>query len=158
MPGPIVSHQVQRFRTNPVSVRNAMAIILTATILTVFVSGFLVWLVDRENFPNMGIALWWAIQTVTTVGYGDVTPTTSLGRLIASFVLIESIAFLSIVTAVITSTFVEQARRERQKTTGEPSNRDLSEMITELTAKVDHLEQVIQGLRDDPGSRSGRDR
>ena len=78
------------------------------------------WTVDRENFPTIGVAFWWAIQTVTTVGYGDVTPTTALGRFIGSFVLIESIAFLSIVTAVITSTFVEQARQQRQLESGEP--------------------------------------
>jgi voltage-gated potassium channel Kch len=157
MPGPVITHQVQKFRRNPVSVRNAMALILTATTITVFASGLLMWLVDRDNFPSIGVALWWAIQTVTTVGYGDVVPTTALGRTIGSFVLIESIAFLSIVTATITSTFVEQARRQRQQQTGEPTNHDIADMLAELTAKVDHLEASIRELRDGPQSRSGRD-
>lgn len=157
MPGPVITHEVERFRRNPVSVRNAMALILTATTVTVFVSGFLMWVVDRDNFPNIGVALWWAIQTVTTVGYGDVVPTSTLGRAIGSFVLIESIAFLSIVTAVITSTFVEQARRQQQSQNREPTNSDMAAMIGELSAKVDQLEASIRELRDGPDSRSGRD-
>jgi voltage-gated potassium channel len=135
-----------------------MTLILTATTITVFASGLLMWLVDRDNFPNIGIALWWAIQTVTTVGYGDVTPTTTLGRTVGSFVLIESIAFLSIVTAVITSTFVEQARRQHQSESGEPTNRDMAATLDELIAKVDRLEASIRELRDGPDSRSDRDR
>jgi len=158
MPGPVIEHEVKRFRNNPVSVRNAMALILTATFITVVVSGVLMWAVDRENFPTIGVAFWWAIQTVTTVGYGDVTPTTSLGRFIGSFVLIESIAFLSIVTAVITSTFVEQARQQRQLESGEPSNREVLAMVMDLSAKVDRLEETIRRLRDDPDLRSERDR
>jgi voltage-gated potassium channel len=157
MPGPVITHQVQRFRSNPVSVRNAMALILTATTFTVFASGLLMWLVDRDNFPNIGIALWWAIQTVTTVGYGDVVPTTTLGRLIGSFVLIESIAFLSIVTATITSTFVEQARRQQQSQNREPTNGEIAAMLAELDAKMDRLDASIRDLRDGPGSRSGQD-
>ena len=157
MPGPVITHQVQRFRENPVSVRNAMALILTATTFTVFASGLLMWLVDRDNFPNIGVALWWAIQTVTTVGYGDVVPTTTLGRAIGSFVLIESIAFLSIVTAVITSTFVEQARRQQQAQNREPTNSEVAAMLGELTAKMDQLDASIRDLRDGPGSGSGRD-
>ena len=158
MRGPIVARQVTRFRDNPISVRNAMALILTATTVTVFASGLLMWLVDRDNFPNIGIALWWAIQTVTTVGYGDVTPTNTVGRAIGSFVLIESIAFLSIVTAVITSTFVEQARRQHQSDTGEPTSRELAAALGELMAKMDQLEASIRELRDGPDSRGDRDR
>ena len=39
------------------------------------VGALVMWLVDDENFPNYGVALWWSAQTVTTVGYGDVVPT-----------------------------------------------------------------------------------
>jgi voltage-gated potassium channel len=131
---------------------------LTATTLTVFASGILMWIVDRQSFPNIGLALWWAIQTVTTVGYGDVTPTSTAGRAIGSFVLIESIAFLSIVTAVITSSFVEQARRQRQVESAEPTNRDMSEMLSDLIAKVDRLQASVRDLRDDPDSQTERDR
>ena len=158
MPGPVVRREVERFRRNPVSVRNAMALILVATTITVFASGVLMWLVDPDNFPNIGVALWWAIQTVTTVGYGDVTPTNTVGRAIGSLVLIESIAFLSIVTATITSTFVEQARRQHQVNAGEPSNREVLAAVSDLSAKVETLEATIRALRDGPDLRGDPDR
>jgi voltage-gated potassium channel Kch len=156
MPGPIISREVERFRRDPVSVRNAMALILIATILTMFIAGFLVWLFDRQDFPNIGVALWWALQTVTTVGYGDVTPKTVVGRLIGSFVLIESIAFLTIVTAVITSTFVEQARRQRERAEGGRYS-ELVAALSDLSAKLDQLEASVRDLRGGPQSRSEPD-
>ena len=42
----------------------------------------LISLIDSEEYPNLGIGMWWALQTVTTVGYGDVTPTHFSGRLV----------------------------------------------------------------------------
>jgi voltage-gated potassium channel len=48
----------------------------------------------------------WALQTVTTVGYGDMTPARTSGRLVAAFVMLEGIAFVAIIVAAITSTFV----------------------------------------------------
>jgi voltage-gated potassium channel len=56
--------------------------------------------------------MWWALQTVTTVGYGDVTPTHFGGRLVGAAVMLEGTAFIAIVTAVITSTFIARATKE----------------------------------------------
>jgi voltage-gated potassium channel len=156
MPGPIISREVERFRRDPVSVRYAMALILTATVLTMFIAGFLVWVFDRQDFPNIGVALWWALQTVTTVGYGDVTPKTVVGRIIGSFVLVESIAFLTIVTAVITSTFVEQARRQRERAEGGRYS-ELVAVLSDLSAKLDQLEASVRHLRGGPQSPSDPD-
>ncbi len=63
-------------------------------------------LVDRTNFPNYGIAVWWAIVTLATVGYGDVVPTTPLGRIVGSAVIILGVTFLAFLTATVTSLFV----------------------------------------------------
>ena len=59
------------------------------------------------------MGLWWAVQTVTTVGYGDHTPVTVSGRLVAAFVMLVGIGFLTVVTAAITSTFVSRAEGEQ---------------------------------------------
>jgi voltage-gated potassium channel len=56
--------------------------------------------------------MWWALQTVTTVGYGDVTPKHASGRLVGVIVMLEGISFLAIITAVITSSFVARAEHE----------------------------------------------
>ena len=66
---------------------------------------------DKKTFPNIGDGLWWAIQTVTTVGYGDLVPTSTAGRFVAALVMVVGIGFLTVVTAAITSAFIESARR-----------------------------------------------
>ncbi len=61
----------------------------------------------------MWVGMWWALQTVTTVGYGDVTPAHVSGRIVGSVVLLYGIGFLTITIAAITSTFVTRAEREQ---------------------------------------------
>jgi len=69
-----VEGRFEAFLRKPLSVRKAMGVIVTATIVSVAIGGVVINLVDAEEFPNVGIGLWWALQTVTTGGYGDVTP------------------------------------------------------------------------------------
>jgi hypothetical protein len=57
----------------------AAAVIATVTTLTTIVAGLLMTVADHDNFPSVGRGLWWAIQTVTTVGYGDVVPDSTGG-------------------------------------------------------------------------------
>ena len=89
--------------------------IVTATILIVVGAGILISLIDNEEYPNVWIGIWWALQTVTTVGYGDVAPTHFSGRVVGALVMLEGIAFVAIITAAITSTFVARTRRRERK-------------------------------------------
>src|SRR5262249_51871432 len=109
----IVEHQFTAFLRTPLSVRKAMAVIVSATVVSVVIGAVVITLVDNDEFPNLGVGLWWALQTVTTVGYGDVVPADPVGRTIGAVIMLESIAFIAIVTAAITSSFVERARREQ---------------------------------------------
>jgi len=74
---------------------------------------------------------------VTTVGYGDVTPTNTAGRLVGGLFLLEAISFVTIVTAVITSSFVERARQQRiaDSETAEPVG------IEQLTAQLSSISE-----------------
>jgi hypothetical protein len=63
-------------------------------------------LVDKKDYPTYGEALWFATQTVTTVGYGDVAPTTSVGRFFASVIMLTGFAFLSVITGIVASALV----------------------------------------------------
>ena len=110
-----VERRFEAFLRKPLSVRKAMGVIVAATVVSVAIGGVVINLVDAEEFPNVGIGLWWALQTVTTVGYGDVTPQNGAGRLVGAVIMLESIAFIAIVTAAITSSFVERARREHPR-------------------------------------------
>jgi voltage-gated potassium channel len=76
-------------------------------------AGFLAWLVDRRDFETLGDAMWWALVTVATVGYGDVVPETTWGRLIGSAVIVMGVTFLAILTATVTSYIVSAEQEAR---------------------------------------------
>ena len=63
---------------------------------------------------------------VTTVGYGDVAPKNPSGKIVAALIMLEGVAFLAIVTAAITSTFVTRAARERLATVEGAETDDVS--------------------------------
>ncbi len=140
-----VSRRLAAFLTGPASVRNAIRVIVAATVVMTVVGALLVWLFDRRDFSNFGDALWWALQTVTTVGYGDVTPKNGVGRVIGGAVLLYSLAFLAILTAIITTSFIERARSERPGADKDP----VSERLDDIVSRLDRLEQLLQTARDD---------
>jgi voltage-gated potassium channel Kch len=79
---------------------------------------------------------------VTTVGYGDVVPRTVLGRIVAAVVMLQGIAFIAVVTAAITSSFVARAARERIYGQPHPELTDRQRMeqrFDDLERKVDQL-------------------
>jgi voltage-gated potassium channel len=147
----LIERRVERFLREPPSVRNAAGVIVLATVVVVVGAGVLISLIDSEEYPNLGLGMWWALQTVTTVGYGDVTPTNVTGRLVGAAVMLEGTAFIAIVTAVITSTFVARATRESDaaRMQDEVSDRELMEKrFDELERKLD----LLRTTRTEPGA------
>jgi voltage-gated potassium channel len=103
-------------------------------------------LLDHDEYSNIWVGMWWALQTVTTVGYGDVTPKHTSGRIVASFVMLEGIAFLTIIIAAITSTFVARATEEREKAEeakGETEEQRLEAKLDDLSVRLDRLETLL---------------
>lgn len=109
-----VSRAIDKFMADPSSGRNAILLIVVANLATVVVGGLAIWLLDRRDFEHLTEAFWYILQTITTVGYGDVTPIDPLGRLIGAGVMLLGIAFISILTATITSSLVEARQAERR--------------------------------------------
>jgi voltage-gated potassium channel len=108
-------------------------------------------LIDDEDYGSVGEGMWWALQTVTTVGYGDSTPTNVEGRIVAAFVMLEGIAFLSVVTAAITSTFVARATREREAAQAKEQSSDAERIEARLDLlehKLDSLAAMLRGTGD----------
>jgi voltage-gated potassium channel len=138
-----VKRQVDRFLDEPATIRRAMAVIMSAMTVTVVLAGLLVWTFDRHDFPTFGIGMWWALQTVTTVGYGDVTPTTHIGRAVGAVIMLEAIAFMSVFTALIATSFVERARAEHAK--ADPT---LSR-IEEILLRLKRIEEALGTNRED---------
>jgi voltage-gated potassium channel len=96
-------------------------------------------LIDSEEFPTFGLALWWSIQTVTTVGYGDVTPKTVEGRFVAGVLMVAAIALISLLTASIAAAFVNRLQRRRAELHQDP-------VLSALERIEQRLEQLEQRL------------
>jgi voltage-gated potassium channel len=138
----LVERKMSRFLSGPVSVSGAANVIVVVTTLVVVLGGVLMRVVDGDEYPSVWKGMWWALQTVTTVGYGDVTPREPAGRIVAAFVMLEGVAFLSIVIAAITSIFVARAQRERAGV-GDGGTTAIHERFDELQARLDSLEKTL---------------
>ena len=101
----------------------------------VFGFGVLMWLVDREDFPTLGVALWWAVSTVTTVGYGDVVPVQPTGRFVATGLMIVGYASLSLLTGIVASLLVQ--RRAHEDSSFARVEERLAEVERLLRSKLD---------------------
>lgn len=122
--------------------RGAAIVIAAATIAITVATGIAMTIVDRENYPTIGSGLWWAVQTSTTVGYGDNVPTNVAGRLVAAFVMLVGIGFLTVITAAITSTFVSRSRLEPAPTDAETS---IAEQLRQINARLERIEARQNG-------------
>ena len=112
--------------SQPLSISRAAWVIVTSTAGVVVVSGVAMWALDHSEYPNVGRGIWWALQTITTVGYGDVTPTHVSGRIVAALVMLWAIAFVAVLVAAITSTFISSVQqRQAAKDAAEEENKRL---------------------------------
>ena len=97
--------------------------------------------IDRDNFPSIGTGMWWAVQTVTTVGYGDDVPVTAGGKIVAAVVMLLGIGFVTVITASITGAFVARSRQKEYE--GQPANISADQ----LADIIDRLERIEAGMR-----------
>ena len=137
---------MNRFLREPVSVRNAASVIVVTTLVIVIVGGVAMRILDHHEYSNIWLGMWWSLQTVTTVGYGDVTPKNAPGKLVGALVMLQGIAFLAIITAAITSTFVARATAERDAAAQASEDRAdelLDSRLVELSQRMDRLEQLL---------------
>ena len=93
------------------------------------------------NIKTVGNALWWAVVTLTTVGYGDYTPVTWPGRVAATLLMFVGFGVLATVTAQISSSFIDQAARSRAKEAGGAAS-EASEQEAQLRGIADQLSRL----------------
>lgn len=127
----------------PITARRAAWIIATATVSLTVAAGLAVWLFDHKEFENLNDALWWSLQTVTTVGYGDIVPKQTAGRLIGAVLMLNGIALITVISAAVTATLIEQARRLR------------SDSEEQVLAKLEQIEARLAQM--EPGGSPPRE-
>jgi voltage-gated potassium channel Kch len=125
----------------PLTPLRAARIIGAYTLAVTVAAGAVGRLADPKDFHTLGGALWWALQTVTTVGYGDIVPTGTGGRVIGAVVMVSGIGFLTVITATVTVAFVEAARRRR----GADVPTALVARLDEIAARLATIEARLPG-------------
>ena len=101
---------------------------------------------NEDSFPSFGLAVWWALQTVTTVGYGDVVPSGAMGKVIGSIEMVLGVSFISFVTAGVTSVVVQRSQDQRYEQTRVQSEQDVQRLIDalgEIRAAIAELERRL---------------
>jgi voltage-gated potassium channel len=144
-PGRLGRRLDERIARKGLRPRYAAYVIVVAWAIGVVVFGVVERLVDPGTFDNVWLGMWWAIQTVTTVGYGDVVPGSTAGKVIASFLMLGGLSLFAVVTGAITSAFVAQRQKDLMA-----DDDPVARRLDEMTAKLDALQADVARLR--PGA------
>jgi voltage-gated potassium channel len=141
-----------RLLARPLTARRAAQIIVLLTFAITVIGGVLIWIVDHDEFPNLGTSLWWSLQTVTTVGYGDVVPAQTGGRVIGAVLMLQGIGFITVVAAAVTAALIEQARARHRADESEAAER-----LDRIDERLAAIERALGGTRPDgsPTEESG---
>jgi voltage-gated potassium channel len=128
--------------------RRAATIIAGFTVAITVAGGVLERFLDHREFHTVGKGLWFALQTVTTVGYGDVTPRLREGRIIAAVIMLAGIGFLAVITASVTATLVESSRRRFAAS----AEVDVAQRLVEVNERLSRIETALRdaGSGDSP--------
>lgn len=125
--------------------RFAAYVIVSFWTVAIIVFGVVERLVDPRTFHSIWLGMWWATQTVTTVGYGDIVPQQTIGKVIAVFLMLGGLSLLAVVTGAITSAFVTRAEAERREAGEDPMTIRLEEMAAQLEAIKGELARLKHG-------------
>jgi voltage-gated potassium channel len=128
----------ERVAENPF--KGAWWAIAVVTVGVTIIGGLLVRLTDSASIRSVESGFWWALQTVTTVGYGDVVPASIAGRATAAVVMLAGLSFLAVTTAAVTNAFVEASARRR----GEHADDTMLAEIRGLRAELEELRAELR--------------
>jgi voltage-gated potassium channel len=119
--------------------------LLIVTIVTLG-AGVLVWVVETDepdpNIESVGDGLWWAITTLTTVGYGDRFPTSPMGRGIAVVLMLVGVGLLGLLAATLASIFIGRDRVEEPEPN--PELREVLDRLERIERRLDAVHPVDQ--------------
>ena len=110
--------------------------ILAALIFFIFLFGYLFY-VSEPDVRDLGDGIWWALVTITTVGYGDITPVTTLGRIVASSLMLLGLGLIATITAIVSAKFI-------QNFVDHHTNDDVLEKLEELQLELDDIKKKLQ--------------
>lgn len=157
-----IEKRVERGGLRP---RHAAYLIGAFWALAVIVFGVVERLIDPKTFHTVWLGMWWAVETVTTVGYGDIVPSQTAGKVIAGFLMLGGLSLLAVVTAAVTSGFVARSQQAARPAGQDPVMRKLDELaaqgpdpvmrkLDELGAQLEAVHTELERLRGANGTDS----
>jgi voltage-gated potassium channel len=145
----VVDRQARRI-ANARSVTFGMA---GSFLVLALVGAIVMRIADSHDFSSVGLAIWWALQTITTVGYGDATPTTTTGRVIGGVEMAFGVALISLLTAAVTSTVIQRDKareQEEDRAHAEQSTRAILEAVAQARAEIAELGRRLDVVEPEP--------
>jgi voltage-gated potassium channel len=130
-----------------------LRIVVAVTVVTsaiVMVSSLALWLVERDhegtNIRSFGDSLWWAMETITTVGYGDHHPTTLAGRCVAGGLMVIGVALVGVITATVVTWFFSELDVLREVRDIEAEEEKAEAVLVDILAQLTRLNQRLDRL------------
>jgi len=112
-------------------------------VLTIVVGGVIFVAVERGQDLSTWDGLWWAAETVTTVAYGDIYPTTALGRLVATVVMTAGIGFVALLTGALAQRFLYGEGASAAQEPG-PDRAEMMRKLDELSNQIAELQNALR--------------
>ena len=108
--------EAQLLRQALVASRRKISVFLLTIVALVVLIGTLMYVIEgeRSGFTSIPVGIYWAIVTITTVGYGDVAPVTTLGRFVASLVMLLGYSIIAVPTGIVSASLQEAHRGQRR--------------------------------------------
>jgi voltage-gated potassium channel len=131
---PTLEERLQR-KIESLTIVRAVRMVAFVAFVLALIAAFVEWAVD-PGIGSLRESLWWAITTVTTVGYGDVVPTSDAGRLVASVLMLAGVSAIPITTSLVVSVFVARAQAQQREL--DADERD------ELMARLERIERKLE--------------
>jgi voltage-gated potassium channel len=126
--------------------RRVFPYLALVTLVSGLLAGVVVTIIAPEDFRTLEDGIWWAIVTLGTVGYGDIVPTTTWGRVIGSVVIVFGITFISFLTATVTSLFVaaeQREARERERQRAEAADVEMRQLLVRVDERLAAIEAKL---------------
>jgi voltage-gated potassium channel len=149
--------------------KNAFGAALYLFCIALFVSSSLMYVVENtvqpEHFSSIPTTMWWSLITLTTVGYGDVSPLTPIGKLVGAFTAIMGVCVVALLTGIVATAFANQISKRhdlleaeivaalKDGIINEDEMRKITQMQDELGMSEEHTKAMIELLRDRHHSR-----
>ena len=130
--------------------RRVFPYLALVTLLIAVGAGVLVTVIAKDDFPTLEDGIWWAIVTLGTVGYGDIVPQTTWGRVVGSVVIVFGVTFISFLTATVTSVFVaaeEQRYRQAERERAEAAEAEVRQLLGRVVERLDAIEVKLDDRR-----------